>query len=373
MTQLLNSYDNRPVALTMAGSAGMTFGGFGALTDTEFAGVARMVFGGVGDLRIGKVMAGVSAMRFGATGVAQAGVVPMVGTAGMTFGSEATLKRVGKLQGTAGMTFGGGATLRKGVQMAGTANMTFGQAGTLKKAKQPTGSAGMTFGGTASMEFPTIVPDVWWTMDEASGTRYDSTPTNCDLTDHGDNVTTSAGVVGDAARVGDYSYYLEKTSGVPIHNHDWTWFGWVKANDDVVTDVVVGNPLYIAATGYDLMLVFATGTGWQFQKTTAGPVVETITYGTPPPIGAWQFWALSYDHSEKRVKLYLDAELVAEEVWDNAIPASTDDYFAVTIGQNGGSSDTHLVDNMGRCPRVLSPAEIAILYGYGGGVEYSEL
>ena len=220
-----------------------------------------------------------------------------------------------------------------------------------------------------------IVPDVWWTMDESSGTRYDSTPTHCDLIDHGDNVTSEAGVVGDAANVGDYSYYLEKlTPGVPIHNHDWTWFGWVKASDSVVPGVVVGNPLSIGAWGYDLMLVFATGTGWLFQKTTDGPVVETITYGTPPPIDAWQFWAISYDHSEKRVKLYLDAVLVAEEVWDNAIPVSSpDDYFQVSIGQNGGSSDTHLVDNMGRCPVVLGPAALAVLYGYGGGVDYGDL
>lgn len=151
MSFLINSYDMRPPAVTMDGTASLWLGGLSSLAGREFGGVAAMVFGQNAALKAGKAMTGLAELRMAQVAVLVAGVVPMIGSAGMLFGQAALLRAALLLEGGTDLVFGEAGTLRKGEQMAGVTDLLLAQAAALKVRKLMEGESILTTGQASAL------------------------------------------------------------------------------------------------------------------------------------------------------------------------------------------------------------------------------
>ncbi len=363
MSQLLNSYDNRPTAATLAGVIAVTFGGEGVMTELELAGAASMNFGAFGDLRIQKVIAGNARMTFGQSATLQPGVIPMVGTAAMTFGQSATLQAVAGLSGSAGMTFGDGATLRKGAQMEGTASMTFDKTGTLRKAAKMAGSAAMNFGQSAEAfvaTMPSELPVAWWDLEEASAnvaSGLDSAGRGHHLAILYDPVGSDTGVVGFGAVSGEDD---ESTMSVDDHvdfrsSAAFTIAGWFK-----VGGIASPARTELFAKWGDYVCIYDEAN--DRLEFTAGGVTAFVAC---PPTNTWFFLVCQCDGTNISVRVNAGTPGTAS---GRSYSAGVE----FRLFSNTATHNSAYADSVGIWQEVLSFEEILWLYNTGSGRAFSD-
>ena len=261
------------------------------------------------------------------------------------------------------------ATMRSGTGAA-EIELTAAANGAISRLIPESGSVAMAISASAiSVKTSVSEPDIWWSMDESSGVRSDSKG-DYDIRPFGGSIIdSSAGKLSGAANL-EIGEQLVRESEIPNHSTDWTWCGWVRlpisGNQSVrifkLRDSSFGSIEFIfygnAAISANRQVLIKTDSAGGVEEISAQN--SFISEGSVP---TWVFWTVSYDASEKNLKIYINGALEASEPFINSIEGSTWNYVAVGPTFDG----VFLADEYARFPNVLNSSEVNWLYNGGAG------
>ena len=217
----------------------------------------------------------------------------------------------------------------------------------------------------------------YWSMDEVSGTRADSTANGNDLTDN-NTVGSLTGIISNGA---DFELanaeYLNRTNanlstGMKTDRTDWSIQVWLNPES-----LAVDGDFFTKWTG-------APNRGYIFRLTTAGSITTFITAdgtnfssGTVVAgitTGSWQHVVITMDGD--------GSTSTTMEVWVNGVSKGTAAVarspvkwsvtadFTIADQQGGGQYYDGGMDEVGIWSRLLTDPEIAELYNSGAGLAY---
>jgi hypothetical protein len=211
-------------------------------------------------------------------------------------------------------------------------------------------------------------PDVWWSMDETSGTRYDQAIGGHDLLVALDPQGTYGlpGVVGNALGTTLAGGFM-RTSGAPDHSTSWSWCGWVK-----VADASLGNctilDIYNAASENMVSVISSPSHFYVYLGFNFNRAVLTL----PISDQSWHFWTVTFDSSINVLRLYWEGQLVDTST-SGSVPSGVWTGGNSKMLMGGDDQNTHASDEVARFPAVLTLADIQWLYNSGNGQAYYEL
>lgn len=212
----------------------------------------------------------------------------------------------------------------------------------------------------------------YWKMDEASGTRVDSTGHGYDLVDANDPTPSDTGKIGDALKSQDdpilyheldasLSPSVDVSAGVTVA-------AWIKANQaqffgvqNTVTGMIVLQPpelppLQIGPKADFQMRVFCDS----FGDSGFDAITQDISVDT------WHWVVVWYDPVANVGYLQLDNGVIVSHVPWMGMSATLS---IVVVGANNGANtnDTVWFDEVGIWARVLTSDERDYLYNSGAG------
>jgi hypothetical protein len=207
----------------------------------------------------------------------------------------------------------------------------------------------------------------YWKLDEASGTRYDSTANAFDMTEFNTVGYDSAGVLNGAAVI-DASYQDQglHTSGTNAQvtlafTADWTLSAWVNHTNKVYdADHILAKPgevyLYTANyDGYEHMYAYI------YDGTSGYNTVLSHKFAYILPYNTWTHVVLQ--RSGPNLNLFVNGQLAETVPMTGSVQNSGEDFW---IGmQQYGWPWNGLIDEVGCWGRGLNPIEINTLYGGG--------
>lgn len=226
----------------------------------------------------------------------------------------------------------------------------------------------------------------YWDMEETSGTRYDSTANNNDLTDN-NTVGYGTGKVGTNAAffVRANSEYLSITdasqTGLDVATDDdfsiSFWYkatAWNTANQYQIAgkDGGDGNrSYYMNFTYWDggggatwNACIGASSNG--FNATTN---CDWWKLGITPSAGTWYHFVLTFNNGV--TTCYVNGSACAGNIGDYAPTGVYDSTAAFTMGYTAGTSYIDgYIDEFGFWSRVLTSSEASELYNSGSGLAY---
>jgi hypothetical protein len=203
----------------------------------------------------------------------------------------------------------------------------------------------------------------YWTMDETSGGRSDSTGLNA-LTDN-NTVVGSAGKIGNAADFAvvnnEFLSRIDTDNSLDGGNRDYTYSVWFKTTAAVANSAIFTKSDY-NDHGLDLI---ATG------------VVRWET-GSFTPVYAQSAPGFNDGNWHHVVCWYTAATGIPSMVIDNGsvlAPASPSNFLVnnqpfIVGGTSGGGTLTGSVDELGRWSRLLTSTERTSLWNSGAGRTY---
>lgn len=211
----------------------------------------------------------------------------------------------------------------------------------------------------------------WYDMDEASGTRYDSTTNNLDLTDV-NTVGTMAGKYGNAAyAIKANNEKLTNTSFTNINAGSWTIASWVYQHE-----VTAWGPFFFLGQGTTgiLMPSYVSATQLYIAMADSG---GTITINRPAglflTIDQWDFFTIHYDASTRKISMSVNAGTLYTSAAALTGTQYTANALGINVNQNGHVDFTSGWDAFGVWGRVLTDDERTWLYNAGAGRQYSDL
>jgi hypothetical protein len=209
----------------------------------------------------------------------------------------------------------------------------------------------------------------YWKLDETSGTRFDSTANNNDLTDN-NTVGSTTGIQGNAAdfvpvNVEYFSYpspvLTTTTFSVSVWVYPKTYGTFGRAifyQGDVLSDP--GIHLWIASTWEGSTNCL----GFRYNNAGNSPSnSNSITLNT------WQHVVVTYDGNT--VRFYVNNVAVGSNVIaDSSSPLAKPFYVGVWYEFNDRRIWDGYLDELGIWSRVLTAAERTELYNSGSGITY---
>lgn len=216
----------------------------------------------------------------------------------------------------------------------------------------------------------------YWRLDEASGTRADSSGNGRSLSASG-SPASRAGKLGDAADfVAASSQHLLTTDatvrGTITDSAGWTLAGWLMP-DDTVTRAIAGNFLQATTKGLSVQMFAAFSVARelivQWFDNTGG---STLAFpGVSFTLSAWNFWAVKYDPADD--KLYVRANGTTAAGVSCAGKTFTQYDAEFRLGNRGSAPVASYwdggLDDTGLWSRALSGAELDTLYNSGAGLD----
>lgn len=214
----------------------------------------------------------------------------------------------------------------------------------------------------------------YWRFEEASGTRYDASG-------HGNNLTSNnavgqtAGVIKNAASfVAASSQYLSipSNSSLQMGGSPFSLSAWVKLTGYTGTPGLVGK--WTSTGNLKEYLLFLQSPSYQFEFSVtndgigAGAARSNVTasnFGTLP-LNTWTFVYCQYDGTN----LGISVNDTAMQTAACSGVASLGAAFEIGADGNAGSNLDGAMDEVGLWRRILSPAEVAILYNAGRAQTY---
>lgn len=202
----------------------------------------------------------------------------------------------------------------------------------------------------------------YWTMDEESGARYDSTATGNDLSDN-NTVLYGTGKVGNSATfVGGNSEYLNDTTptGLPTGTTARTINLWFKTPNPTGAKSIF---FYGTASSDAMQSFYLSGTYLSYSG--YGDDMEmTVSLSN----NTWYMMTGTYDGSE--ACFYLDTvEVKCEAHSWNTVNSKLE----IGVENTTNYFLTGDIDEMGIWGRVLESSEILELYNSGAGITYSDI
>lgn len=211
-------------------------------------------------------------------------------------------------------------------------------------------------------------------LDEASGTRADSSGNGYTLTDN-NTVTQNTGIIGSAGQFTKAnSEYLSKSSVTNLQiTGDTTLSGWFYLDSENALDsqVIVAKATSYPTTS-DYVLTF------QLNVTTrtvlfriyhsGGNATATYTIGTSAITGAWHYVIARYRASDGKMTIKYDAQTEATST-ESSTPMATTGAFEIGAF---GAADAFMdgrIDVVKKWTRYLSDAEEVLDFNGGVGVD----
>jgi hypothetical protein len=214
----------------------------------------------------------------------------------------------------------------------------------------------------------------YWRLDEASGTRADSSGNARSLTANGSPVSRT-GKLGDAADfVPGSSQYLSTgdatVRGTITDAAGWTIAGWLYSDDNATRDILghmsLGNKglyaRYFGSFGVARELIV------QWYDDAASAVLASA--GVSFTSAAWNFFAVQYNSSDDKLYLRSNGTTAAGVSCAGRTFTTYSTHF--TLGRFGGSAGAYWdggLDDIGLWSRTLSGAELDQLYNSGAGLD----
>jgi hypothetical protein len=212
----------------------------------------------------------------------------------------------------------------------------------------------------------------FWSLEEASGTRFDGepTPTVQDLTDN-NTVTQVAGIVGNAAFfTAANSEFLSHADSTELSrgDFDWTITGWSKALTLTGSETIASQWSVTPSQQRSWRLWFNSGTGkYTFSVSPDGIAstdLQDTVFGTPST-NTWDFHVIIHDSVNNQISIQTNAGTPNTLGYSTGIHDSTGPFDIGARGTAGADFWNGALDQIGIWNRVLTAAEITALYGGG--------
>lgn len=208
----------------------------------------------------------------------------------------------------------------------------------------------------------------YWTMDETSGTRYDSVvATGNDLTDN-NTVGYGTGIISNGADfIPANSEYLSHTSNASLQTGDidFTFAAWFKI-DDLNTRAIISKDDGLGTRDYRITYL-AGALRFYVNASGATQVASAAAIST----GTWYYVVAWHDASANTINIQVNNGTVDSAGIGALSAASTNPFL---IGANTVGSATNfwdgLIDEVGFWKRVLTSDERTSLYNSGAGLAY---
>jgi len=213
---------------------------------------------------------------------------------------------------------------------------------------------------------------VYWSLDEASGSRSDSVAAN-DLSDN-NTVGSVPGLLGGSANfVAASSQYLSLSDNADISmgaEQSFSISAWVWLTSTATSQAIVSkNDVGVTARDYDIRYdstenkyVFSIGSGSAFPTVTVGGVQT----------GVWQFVVSTYDASTDVASISLNG---GTPVTRSSVGGAGDSSVRLTLGRESAGGSTldlnGFLDEVAIFKRALPSGDIATLYNGGLGCAYA--
>jgi hypothetical protein len=208
----------------------------------------------------------------------------------------------------------------------------------------------------------------YWKLDETSGTRFDSTANNIDLTDI-NTVGSTAGKIGNAASfVAANDEELTSTSnGLDVGSSDFSVAFWFKlpTTPNALFAQVIGRRTFSVGWYFDLR------SGTEPRLVLRNGSTASVDAGVNYNDDTWHFAVLTFDR-DADMSIYID---------DMATPKGSTSIIGITgidtsffaIGGRADTTGSNIsgdVDEVGIWQRLLTAAERTQLWNSGSGLTY---
>ena len=230
----------------------------------------------------------------------------------------------------------------------------------------------------------------WYALSESVGTRMDASPRDLDLTPSG----TLGTIIGPGGRTmcdfgaaGNNSLSRADQAEL-LFGGDWSISMWIRPTSLSGTmGLLSKRPTSGSATGQELSLMLSGGTFSVTLQNAAGTGVTTIGAGVQPTVDVWSHWVVTFDrdggvNGAGRIEIWRNgASVFATSLVASQTPAAPSVFDPASsrpllLGMHTASVHPYRggMGLVGGWDRVLTAAEIALLYGgaSGGGLDWPE-
>jgi hypothetical protein len=145
----------------------------------------------------------------------------------------------------------------------------------------------------------------YWKLEEAAGTRFDSSPQAADLTENG-GPGNAPGVIGDCVSLDGTTQYLSRPTdaNIEVGDFDFEWWGWVNFN--ALGDQEVMSKYGGVGDGFLLDLSAFLGDQLLFQGYNTGVSIGFVTNGAALSASTWYFFDCWHDSVANTVNMRVD-------------------------------------------------------------------
>ncbi len=217
----------------------------------------------------------------------------------------------------------------------------------------------------------------YWTLDEVSGSRADSSGNSFTLTDIGSTLGSAAGIInlgamstgGGGSRVLSHGDDVKLKAGTGV---SWSVSIWIAVNSGAY-------PGTIASKSYDVFT--ATAGEWALRVDTGTPGVpmyltvwDTSGNNTVLTTGvggsAMHHVVITFDDSTKLLSIYINAVLNNSATLLNSVNGTTRP-FNLFNSDNSPYNIGGVIDECGYWHVALTSAQVTQLYNAGSGLPFS--
>jgi len=203
-----------------------------------------------------------------------------------------------------------------------------------------------------------------WSMDETSGTRFDSSPKGYNLLD-GNTVGASAGHVGNSAEfITANREYLSHASNADLsgENTDMYWAGWVYSVPGMVNYGIILSKATVAGYWEYILFFGADNLGRFYISSGATPTTTYLSNYT------WYFIEAKYDNAGHIAGLAINNSPWITAAAGTGITGNVGEFWIGGGAYSGGYQFWNgRIDEVVMYRRILNDDERAWLYNYGDG------
>jgi lysophospholipase L1-like esterase len=207
----------------------------------------------------------------------------------------------------------------------------------------------------------------YWKLDEASGTRADSSGRANDLSATA-APGNAAGIVSNAVALNGSTQYLSRASGadLKITSGDWTLLAWAKRSAS-------SQGTLIGKWNASIEYVFWINTD-ALMLTIRNAADDTTlsigyTYMSSFSNDVWHLYCARYDSSAQKVRLSVDNKTIEETAYSAGFHDAENDF---TIGALATNTQhfTGQIDEASKYARYLTDREVALYYNARAGLTF---
>ena len=214
----------------------------------------------------------------------------------------------------------------------------------------------------------------YWKLDEASGTRVDSTANAQDVAETG-TVASATGILSNGADIEfGTAAYLSHADSATLSlgaDTDFTFSCWVKLESETGWRGGI-----IAKNGGDdntdeyLLEYEASGIQrWRF-KVANGTSSQTVAWGSQPSTATWYHIMVWHDSANDQIALVVNNGTPVTAAWTGGTQNGTAGFYIGTMSYNQGFRFDGIIDEVGFWKRLLTADEKTTLYNGGTGLSY---